>query len=376
MVTILILQSIKNINQINQPNMYVPILKSKAGEFQAIKELAADVRGKILPLFDVTDLPWDYENDGPAISIDAHLNKLIGNLTLNYGNEHDLLLDLPDSMQDSAAGGKHALAYTFELGSKNQLKMIPVFGLDRPESYLSAVKEITQTDRRGATLRLEASKLTNKEVSKDIERLLTFMNLPASEVHLVLDFESIIPGQENIIFLAFNQVLALIPKITEWKSITFAGTAFPKDLSGIGGDSVTRIPRTEWLAWQLIHGQQAQLPAKIGFGDYTICHPEINEIDPRIMTMSANIRYTAPVDWIVRKGRGVKKNGFSQFVTLSQALIAMPDYRGETFCSGDLFISDCAKGATGTGNAQIWRKVGVNHHIMTVVDQLSKIGAV
>ncbi len=55
---------------------YVPILKSKAAEFDALEDLAADVRSFITPLVDVIPPSWDWTNDRPERTVAEHVERV------------------------------------------------------------------------------------------------------------------------------------------------------------------------------------------------------------------------------------------------------------------------------------------------------------
>jgi hypothetical protein len=91
------------------------------------------------------------------------------------------------------------------------------------------------------------------------------------------------------------------------------------------------------------------------------------------MDMTANIRYTIDGNWLIVKGRGVKKHGYGQFAAICRALVGRPEFCGRNFSTGDAYIADCATNAVGTGNMTTWRKVGTNHHLTFVVDRIARL---
>ena len=78
---------------------------------------------------------------------------------------------------------------------------------------------------------------------------------------------------------------------------------------------------------------------------------------------------------MIIKKRGVRHTGFEQFRDLCRALINTDEYSGADFSWGDKYINLCAAGAVDAGNATTWRRVGMNHHLTLVVDQISSLGA-
>jgi hypothetical protein len=108
------------------------------------------------------------------------------------------------------------------------------------------------------------------------------------------------------------------------------------------------------------------------FGDYGIQHPEPEELDPRIIRMSASLRYTTTDSWLIAKGRNVRDFGFKQFGTICRKLRRRAEYSGAGFSWGDNYISECGQGRETSGNATTWRQIGTNHHLAFVVNQIAK----
>jgi hypothetical protein len=134
------------------------------------------------------------------------------------------------------------------------------------------------------------------------------------------------------------------------------------------------LPRREWELWKTLQRRPGILPRHdLIFGDYAITHPVPKELDPRTMRMSASIRYTTRDNWLVVKGRNVRQYGFEQYFELCKELVQRPEYEGRDFSWGDKYISDCADGMTGPGNATTWRKVGTNHHLTRVMREIANL---
>jgi hypothetical protein len=189
---------------------------------------------------------------------------------------------------------------------------------------------------------------------------------------LILDFKGFDAGQAPAIEIAAAAGLAALPRVDDWRSVTLAGGAFPLNLSGLSGEAL--IPRADWEVWRSTISARSEEDVRLpSFGDYAVQHPEPDEIDPRLMKMSAAIRYATPSDWLVLKGRNVQDYGWEQFHDLSADLVGRSEFRGPDFCAGDQTIQACAQRETGTGNAMTWRKIATNHHIAVVVDQLANL---
>ncbi|HEY0010322.1 MAG TPA: beta family protein [Candidatus Paceibacterota bacterium] len=342
---------------------YFPILKGKAGELGAVEELYDDVKAVIAPIIEITDVPWDFQAEDYAKTPEKHIDAFVESLAKKLIGI-PFYVDLPESLWDAELeDGTHPLARVFAGIRENGLDGRPVIGADRPTEYSDVVKAIAETDGKGLCFRLSPEKAN----AENINGLLSLFEVKPVDIDLLIDFEFITPTPD-VYLLAFKGVFVALPSRDEWRNIIFGATAFPKDLSDIQSGTNT-IPRSEWATWKKITAEANM--AGVKFADYAISHPQIVIMDPRIMTMSANIRYTTDEDWMILKGRGVKKHGFGQFTEHCETLIKSTAYKGESFSAGDKIIKECSLKKLGPGNATVWRKVGVNHHLTLVKSQIA-----
>ncbi|PHQ79803.1 MAG: hypothetical protein COB69_07215, partial [Phycisphaera sp.] len=219
------------------------------------------------------------------------------------------------------------------------------------------------------------------KLTGQINALLEEHNLIPSDIHLILDYHSISPEMESVLRAAVPAQLAALPHVSSWKSLTIAASTAPENLTGVSQNSVAEYDRTEWMLYAWLHNRRGTLVRMPQYGDYAVAHPEILEIDPRIMRMSPNIRYTGQLIWVIAKGEAYKRKkdikksipGSVQYPRLCTAIIQHQEWAGAQFSWGDTYIEDCSQGNGGPGNATTWRGVGTNHHLTLVVGQLASL---
>lgn len=352
---------------------YVPILKWKLGEYTALAELNQDSRSKLTPLIEIPQIPYDHINEVPARTIDQHLEKVIVQIKNSWDVKRALFLDLVRIYaSERMNSGEHPLIFLAENARQEKIKIIPVVGLERDEDYKSKTKEINQQDKEGICLRIDSEYFGHTNLGDELNDLMQFLEIGPKECDLILDLESIISDRETILINLLIMTINNFPFISDWRTFTLTATAFPQDLSSIPSRSITPLRRTEWHIWNSLI--RSELIRKPTFSDYAIAHPEIIEIDPRIMTMSANIRYTVEDEWLIFKGHSVKREpGFEQFHDLAKSLIDHRDFSGRDFSWGDSYIEQCANRTVSSGNATTWRKVGTNHHLALLTKQVSDL---
>lgn len=206
-----------------------------------------------------------------------------------------------------------------------------------------------------------------------LQGVLSEMELSPNEVDIVLDFGSILPGQEAGLALATRAIINDFPRIAEWRTMTLAAGSFPESLSSMSARTKTTHPRADWSLWSEVRQDNSvrRVPA---FGDYAVEHPGLaEEIEPWKYTISGQLRYTTTDDWILYKGVSTKADGTGEFRQICEDMTQRSEFMGADFSWGDTYIAACASGQGSTGNAPTWRRIGFSHHLAFVSDQISNL---
>lgn len=351
--------------------VYVPILKGKKGELDALKKLKASTKNLIQPLVEIPPVPWNFIEEAHTKSVSDHVAPLGEKLVSSWGNGSAMYLD--SNLIDSVNGSTPtALLSVAESIDPQSLKIIPVTGISREEGQINACKSVSQTHSEGACIRIEREDMNRADLSTEITNLIEKLLIPIDQVDLLIDMQHLADDQTSLYPMAVMGVLFSLGGIVDdFRSLTIAGASFPPDMSDVSQNSSKRIPRKELEIWNTIC---SRLPKNRWprFGDYAVSHPTLSKIDPRIMSPSASIRYTIQTEWLILKGRSLRRFKFDQFHSLSKALTNSSEFCGEAFSAGDEFIHTCGTDMDSkTGNLTTWRFVGTNHHIEYVTQQLA-----
>jgi hypothetical protein len=351
---------------------YVPVLKGKEGEYGALETLPSDVRTRLMPLIEVPNVPY-----GSTKSLDQHVGGIAERLRKCW-DDRPLYLDLPwFEGEERLSDGRVAIEAVLSDCASRGVRVVPVVSRKKSVEYLSAAASYSASAGSGGCIRLLVGDFAEDvDLGAEVGRLLSRLGgIDISSIDLVLDLEDLGADSGRAVLIA-RSLFSMIPREDEWRRIVLVAASFPEDLSDLDAASTSTVPRREWELWGTLQKRVDRLPRPdLIFGDYGIANPVTKELDPRTMQMSASIRYTTPKSWLVLKGRNVRQYGFDQYFELCKALVQRPEYRGSPFSWGDRYISDCAEGMTGPGNATTWRKVGTNHHLTMVVEQVANLGA-
>lgn len=354
---------------------YVPILKGRPGEFSALRDASPLVRSSITPLIELPPVPWDFAHDCPAKSIVDHVGSVAAVMQGAWRNERRFFVDARLLSNDDLIDDRHPLGEVLRGCRQLALFAVPVTGLGRGEQYDAIVHEAARSDRRGACLRLEGDDLEDPDSLPEVVRnALGRLELAANDIDLILDFGAI-TAQQAWTGATVRLLLDVVPDLTAWRSLTLAASSFPLDLSQVDGDSTALLPRAEWRLWRGLWDRRDRLRRMPTYSDYGAAHPVQREIDPRIIQVSAAIRYTGGDEYIVVKGRSLRARGFEQYYDLAAAVVARPEYRGEKYSAGDGYIAARAARMPGPGSPATWRRAGVSQHLAFVPDQIAKLHA-
>lgn len=352
---------------------YVPAIRWRQGEFSALQELRSDQRRDLTPLVDIPPIPWNFEDERPSRSIDQHLNNVPEQMITAWGGDAPIFLDL--GQLDGAlrmASGRHPVDELFERLTAEGVYAIPVTATDRDADYQAAVGLVAGRNGTGVCLRASVDDISDAASMLALAELADEIKVDLGDVDLVLDLRSIESSQTSILRTLLGTVLPTLPNIGAYRSFTLLSGAFPVNLSAVP-QGLSLRPRADWALWlSVLSIPNIRQPA---YGDYTANHPDQEEIDPRIMQVSASIRYASDTDWVIARGRALNNprfGGYAQFNQLSGMLAAHPLYSGHSFSWASDFIDQCAAGGN-TGNLTTWRKVATNRHIARVAFQIANL---
>lgn len=354
-------------------NQYVPCLRWKQGEYQALSKLSSSTKNNLKPLIEIPEIGYDFERRTEIKIIDDHLAKVAQRIEANWGRGDCFvdfsLIDPSERMKT----GKHPLDFVFaELRAKG-IMAVPVINLRQDTDCQNAISYIISADKRGGCARINIEESTKADLKNSLDILLHEYHLGIDECDFILDLGSpnFIPidGFVNLLKSIINK----LPYLDNWRSFAVIGTSFPRSMAEVSRGLSTR-ERNEWLLYKSLIKSLMDAGIRIpSFGDYAINHPDVIRLDMRHVKPYASVRYTIDDAYLIVRGLNVRDYKFHQYRDLCQEVIMSNHYCGEGFSAGDKYISDCANGTASTGRLTTWRWVGTNHHLEKVTRDISNL---
>lgn len=348
---------------------YVPIIKWKLGEYQALARLESSVKDRVTPLIELPAVGYDFENSRVAKSLDDHLKDFGRRLKAKWASRTCFVDTKNIAASEQMADGSHPLERVTQLARTEGCVAIPVAALSSDSEYRRAAAAAIIADGNGTAIRLQLEDFDRPNLADDIVQCLNELNVGISDTDLIVDLcdQHFLPV--TVFVQTLRASLQRLPMLNRWRTFTVAGSSYPKTLADIG--AISMAPRREWALYrELVRqiGHECRIPT---FGDYVVAHPDPVELDMRLIKPFAKLRYTTTEDWYIAKGRAVRTFGFDQYRVMCDAVIRQSFFDGAAFSDGDQYIAKCAAGAETTGNLTTWVWVSSNRHITRVVADLS-----
>lgn len=326
--------------------IYVPILKWKQGEKDALANLTNDVKEEIIPLIELSP---DVIEKGGNIQVSKYWNNLF---YLDTSFEVEIL--------DSD--------FVNLIETCDRLEnIIPVIKYDDTFSKIEILNGKTEN---GLALRLSIENCLEDDFNTGIQNILDLTN--SINLDIILDIKDIEYSKVNEKSFVIVSILNNIVQLGNFRNIILSSSSFPNTLTGCPPGQITVIDRAEIALYnRVIKNFHTE---KIVYSDYAINHWSYFEYIPGIKP-SFNIRYTTLNNYLVYKGGIVQKGGLNveNVKVACEKIVAHTLYSGRDFSWGDNEIYLKATESTITsGNLTTWRAIGTNHHISLVVNQFTQ----
>ncbi len=352
---------------------YVPCLRWKQGEYQALLRLTTDIKNVLVPLIEVSEIGFDFETRIENKTVDEHLSPFAKRVKDKWGTLPCFVdMHLIESSRRMVNGG-HPFTFVFHDLRLKAVPAIPVVRLEQDTACQNAIESILAQDQRGVCFRISIEDAAKPNLTNTVDSLIRHYHQEAESCDFILDLGA--PNFDPIEGFGgvLNTIIANLPHREKWRSFIIIGTAFPSSMAEVRqGMSIKR--RSEWKLYQFLVNHLRSSGLRIPtFGDYGINHPAILLLDMRVVKPSASVRYTIDDGWLIAKGSNVRDNGRGQYHQLCQSVVSSEHYCGPDYSMGDKYICDCAQGTASTGNLTTWRSVGTNHHLTKVAQDVSNL---
>jgi hypothetical protein len=355
-------------------DVYVPALRWRMAEYQALLRLTAKAKGRVVPYITIPEREFDFDSWEPKKSIHEHVHPFVARFEKKWGNRPAWIGVHRDIANGTMDDGRDILTYVFDGLRKFDARAIPSIPLDASDNLQTSIAAIIKQDGQGVAIAVRLEDLMQKDAFARIVAMCRTLGVDENEVDLVVDL-----GEPNFEpYDAFSgaliSALRRLGDLNRFRNFVLLGTAIPETFKDVakGQDELTRH---DWLFFQTLLSKLPSGMRRPNYGDYTIVHPNFTPQDMRKIKSAGKIVYTTGKSWWVRKG-GAFRGNEEQMHEHCAALLKSGAFKGDDYSYGDDYIGKCAIRKVPPSNLTRWKDVAINHHMTHVLDDLSKLGAV
>lgn len=354
-------------------DMYVPALRWRQGEYQALARLAAVTKDRIVPYVTIPEVEFDFELWQPKKTVQEHVHPFAARFKAKWGQRPAWVGVHPSISGEPMGDGRNIFTYVFEAMWTFQANAMPAVPLDASSPMIASVAEIVATDGLGAAIAVRLEDLMKPDARTRIEALTAALGVSLHEIDLIVDLGA--PNFEpyNAFAGALIAAMQKLGDLHAFRNFVVIGTAIPETFKDVA-KGADQLPRHDWLFYQALLGKMPAGVRQPNYGDYTIVHPEFKALDMRMIKAAGKLVYTTSAAWEVRKG-GAFNDNRAQMHGHCASIVASGKFDGAGYSSGDEYIARCAVHKEGPSNQTRWKEVAINHHITRVLDDLATLGA-
>ena len=352
-------------------NKYMPILKWRMGEYQALSRLNFD-KSLICPLFVIPPIEYDFEKKKLSKSADEHVSDKPNKIQKKWGLSRASFV-LHDSLYEEFMGNGLSV-YEFFLNEFEEkgLNIWPVIFPRLSDHNVGLSIKYALKRELGVVIRFDFESLLENDLNDYILNFSNKYKIPYSNIELLIDFGSDTDFEPVDVTLEIIEgVINEFDNSDSLKAIYIAGHSLKMNL--LKANTTAIQSRSEWKFFKYLYGNSLESIPNIGFSDYAVETPEFNSMDMRLTNPSARLIYSNGDNWIIVKGSSFRNNPKQMHKICHDFIYKTNHYYHKNYSKGDEKIYDCAHKNTSCGNLTVWKEAATSHHITLVVEQIGQL---
>lgn len=354
-----------------EASFYAPAVKWRLGEYQAMLRLPEPAKARLRPLIIVPSIEYDFETGEPKCSVHDHTTKFLKRYSAKW-KQRPAWVDADVSLHGEKIGKKSFVEFLFEGLISMKGNVTPVVSPDYDVPVIGDLAEAASNVEQGLCIRLRLENLMHPQADAKLQKLLNSTGAALSDTDLLIDLGNPTYEPYSAFAKALGAALSKLSGLNQFRSFTILGTAFPESMAGQIPNGA--IPRHDWLFYKEFVKSLPTGFRKPMFGDYTTVSPAFKaDFDMRKIKPAGKVIYTTPDSWIVEKGGAFRDNP-KQMHGHCKRIVESGKFRGAGYSDGDNYIARCAnkQADAGPSNLSKWKEVGISHHIMQALEDVSK----
>lgn len=272
--------------------IYVPALRWRQAEYQALLRLDESVKDRIVPFITIPPIEFDFEAGTLSKSVHEHVRPFVARYKNKWGCRAAWVA-LDESIATGRMdGGDHVFDYVLDGLRCHGGLAIPALRLDCPPEAKAAVARGVSFDRHGVGAVAKLEDLMQPDVRARVLALVTEVGARPDEADVIIDMGAPEYAPYEDFAEALVNVLLNFGDLHVFRNLVLIGTAMPDSMSSVGKGS-GEIPRHDWLFYRILANRLLSGMRRPVYGDHTIVHPGFAAtIDMRMVRPAGKVVYT------------------------------------------------------------------------------------
>ena len=281
---------------------YVPALRWRQAEYQALLRLNDSVKDRIVPLITIPPIEFDFETGTLKKTVHEHVHPFVARYEKKWG-WRPAWVALDESIAAGRMeGGVHVFDYVLD-GLRNLGGLaIPALRLSAHPDAKAAAARAVAFDGHGLGVIVQLEDLMHADAWSRVLGLAGEVGGRPDETDFVIDMGG--PNYEpyEVFSNALVRALLGLGDLGLFRNLVLIGTAIPESMTSVAKGS-DEIPRHDWLFYGVLSSKLPPDMRRPVYGDHTIVHPGFTAaIDMRLVRPAGKLVYTKSKAWGTRKG--------------------------------------------------------------------------
>lgn len=235
-------------------DMYVPAIRWRQGEYQALFRLAPSAKDRVVPYVTVPEIEFDFEEWRPKKTVQEHVHPFAARFKAKWGQRPAWIAVHPSIADQSMDDGRDILTYVFDALRAFRAMAVPAIPLDANPATVARVRAIARSDGQGVAISVRLEDLMKPSPRVRLEVLAAALNVGLDEVDLIVDLGA--PNFEPYDAFAGALIAAMgrLGDLDSFRNFVLVGTAIPETFKDVakGADQLTRH---DWLFYCSLIGK-------------------------------------------------------------------------------------------------------------------------
>jgi len=235
-----------------KPGDYVPSLRWRLGEYQALAALSDAAKSRIVPFVVIPEIEYDFELQCDKKTVHEHVSPFPVRFKKKWGMRPAWVDVHPKILNGKMDDGRLPIQFVFDELASAGSNAVPVTSMDASNEVNVTVAAIVKKDGRGVGVRARIEHIMKPGFAAALANLLKAIGVQAKDTDLVLDLGA--PTYEPYDDFADGLVSTLAGiDISAFRNYILMGCAYPETvgLDKPGG----HLKRHDWLFYKTFVGK-------------------------------------------------------------------------------------------------------------------------